>query len=147
MRKGLGSFFVLVTLVIPAGLAAQDRYSLPPTAGGDAWRVADPTPLAPAYYEQPAVSSALQPTVLVSEPASTPWPSSTTWPPVVLPPASAPVYAHPPQPIPPPVTAYRPLIPVAPPPPQYYLGRGIFGQPKLYVPEQPVRNFLRYLSF
>jgi hypothetical protein len=41
---------------------------------------------------------------------------------------------------------------VAPPPsvaprPVYYLGRGIIGQPKLYVPGQPVRNALRFLTF
>ena len=46
-----------------------------------------------------------------------------------------------------PVVSYKPLVPVTVPPPQYYLGRGIFGQPKLYVPRQPIRNFLRYLSF
>jgi hypothetical protein len=109
--------------------------------------VADPTALPPAYYEQPAAPSAPQATVGISQPAATPSPSSTVWPPVVLPPANAPVYAHSPQMVAPPVTAYRPLVPVAPPPPSYYLGRGIFGQPKLYVPEQPVRNFLRYLSF
>ena len=146
MTKILGSL-VLVTLAIPAGVPAQDRHSLPPTAGGDAWRVADPTPLAPAYYEQPAAPSAPRSTAGISQPAAIPSPSSTAWPPVVLPPANAPVYAHSPQLVTPPVTAYRPLVPVAPPPPNYYLGRGIFGQPKLYVPEQPVRNFLRYLSF
>lgn len=146
MAKILGSL-VLVILAIPAGLTAQDRYSLPPTAGGDAWRVADPTPLAPAYYQQPAEPSAPQSTVGISQPPATPLPSSTAWPPVVLPPANTPVSAHSPQLVAPPVTAYRPLVPVAPPPPNYYLGRGIFGQPKLYVPEQPVRNFLRYLSF
>jgi hypothetical protein len=45
-----------------------------------------------------------------------------------------------------PVIQYKPLVPLAPMPPQYYIGRGLFGQPKLYVPEQPMRNFLRYLS-
>ena len=46
-----------------------------------------------------------------------------------------------------PVVSYKPLVPVTAMPPQYYLGRGLFGQPKLYVPKQPMRNFLRYLSF
>ena len=46
-----------------------------------------------------------------------------------------------------PVVRYKPLVPVNAMPPQYYLGRGLFGQPKLYVPKQPMRNFLRYLSF
>jgi hypothetical protein len=46
-----------------------------------------------------------------------------------------------------PVVSYKPLVPVTAPPPQYYLGRGLFGSPKLYVPRQPIRNFLRYLTF
>ena len=46
-----------------------------------------------------------------------------------------------------PVVSYKPLVPVSAMPPQYYLGRGLLGQPKLYVPKQSVRNFLRYLSF
>jgi hypothetical protein len=41
---------------------------------------------------------------------------------------------------------YRPLLPVVPVPVDYYLGRGILGQPTVYVPGQPVRNFLRYLA-
>jgi len=45
-----------------------------------------------------------------------------------------------------PVVTYRPLVPVVPMPAQYYVGQGLLGQPKLYVPAQPVRNFLRYLS-
>jgi hypothetical protein len=45
-----------------------------------------------------------------------------------------------------PLIQYKPLVPVSPMPSQYYIGRGLLGQPKLYVPQQPVRNFLRYLS-
>lgn len=45
-----------------------------------------------------------------------------------------------------PVITYKPLVPVVPMPAQYYLGQGLLGQPKLYVPNQPLRNFLRYLS-
>ena len=45
-----------------------------------------------------------------------------------------------------PVVTYRPLLPVIPMPGQYYPGRGLLGQPKLYVPNQPLRNFVRYLS-
>lgn len=44
------------------------------------------------------------------------------------------------------VVTYRPVLPVIPMPAQYYLGRGLLGQPKLYVPNQPLRNFVRYLS-
>ena len=45
-----------------------------------------------------------------------------------------------------PVVTYKPLVPVVPLPAQYYLGQGLLGQPKLYVPDQPLRNFLRYLT-
>ena len=31
-------------------------------------------------------------------------------------------------------------------PKQDYIGRGILGQPKLYVPGQPISNVLRYLG-
>jgi hypothetical protein len=45
-----------------------------------------------------------------------------------------------------PRVAYRPVVPVLPMPPSYEVGRGILGQPKLFVPGQPVRNFFRYLT-
>lgn len=45
-----------------------------------------------------------------------------------------------------PMVTYKPLAPLVPVPAQYYLGRGLLGQPKLYVPDQPLRNFLRYLG-
>ena len=41
---------------------------------------------------------------------------------------------------------FRPMIPLASPKPVYYFGQGLLGQPKLYVPGQPIRNVLRYLS-
>ena len=45
-----------------------------------------------------------------------------------------------------PTCAYRPLVTVTAMPPTYEVGRGILGQPKLYVPRQPVRNFVRWLT-
>ncbi len=47
-----------------------------------------------------------------------------------------------------PVASYRTLRPVGAPavPSGYTLGRGLIGQPKLYRPGQPVRNFLRYIT-
>ncbi len=87
-----------------------------------------------------------------------------TWP-IILPAGSAthtvidPVYSPPstvlilpPPPVAPPQSSrapmvmYKPLVPASPVAPPYYLGRGLLGQPKLYVPKQPIRNFLRYLS-
>jgi len=79
-------------------------------------------------------------------PASSP-PGVTVWRPApvetyVQPPAilcrPAPVYQ--------PLTVYRPVIALAPAPKTYVVGRGVLGQPKVYVPAQPVRNFLRWLS-
>jgi hypothetical protein len=43
-------------------------------------------------------------------------------------------------------TVYQPLVPIVSAPPSYYVGRGVIGQPKMYVPGQPIRNFFRYLS-
>ena len=41
---------------------------------------------------------------------------------------------------------YRPIVALRPMPTGYYVGRGIIGQPKLYVPGQPIRNFVRWLT-
>ena len=42
--------------------------------------------------------------------------------------------------------AYRPLVPLVPPSSNVQLGQGLLGQPTAYVPGQPIRNFLRYVS-
>jgi hypothetical protein len=47
---------------------------------------------------------------------------------------------------PPPGFFYRPLLPLSTVPRDYFVAQGIYGQPKVYVPRQPVRNFLRYLT-
>ncbi|TWT39127.1 hypothetical protein [Blastopirellula retiformator] len=49
---------------------------------------------------------------------------------------------------PPPVrfnTTYRPILPVAGIPADFSVGQGIYGQPRVYVDNQPVRNFFRYI--
>ncbi len=40
------------------------------------------------------------------------------------------------------------IVPIPSPalPPNHYVGRGLIGQPKLYVKNQPIRNALRYLT-
>lgn len=43
-------------------------------------------------------------------------------------------------------TTFRPLLDLTPSYNQQYVGQGIFGQPKVYVPGQPVLNALRYIS-
>lgn len=40
-----------------------------------------------------------------------------------------------------------PVIPLVPATPAFTVGRGIFGQPTLYIPGQPVRNFFRYITW
>ncbi len=148
MRSVVAWSFVVVS-AMTAALSAQDAPQASRSIGEERWRVvAQPSP--PVDVEPPArlvPPLSFEPLVLISESASAQRPVESS-PPVYrgLPP-SAPVYAQPPQPVPPPVTAYKPLVPITPPPKQYYLGRGLFGQPKLYVPDQPVRNFLRYFSF
>ncbi len=45
------------------------------------------------------------------------------------------------------VRAYRPEYPVVGgSPTAYIVGQGLFGQPKVFIPGQPLRNMLRYLS-
>jgi hypothetical protein len=46
----------------------------------------------------------------------------------------------------PPLVNYRPIVPLVAMPRSYQVGRGILGQPKVYVPGQPIRNALRYLT-
>jgi hypothetical protein len=46
----------------------------------------------------------------------------------------------------PPVYSYRPAMPVSAMPADYYFGRGLIGQPKVYVQGQPVRNALRFIT-
>ncbi len=109
-----------------------------PTTANQAGHAAFPT-------RQAVGPAAGVPTVMYnadgSAPLCLPPPPSAWHTPVVAAPAG-PVVAAPAAP----VITYRPLLPVIPAPGQYYLGRGVLGQPKLYVPNQPVRNFVRYLS-
>ena len=46
----------------------------------------------------------------------------------------------------PPRSQYKPVVTFTRMPSKYYVGRGIIGQPKVYVPGQPIRNFFRYIS-
>lgn len=43
-----------------------------------------------------------------------------------------------------PYYAYQPATPV---PANMYVGRGAFGQPTVYVPNQPIRNFMRWVTW
>lgn len=42
-------------------------------------------------------------------------------------------------------TTYQPIATSGPVPRDYYLGKGVFGQPKVYVQGQPIRNGLRFV--
>lgn len=45
-----------------------------------------------------------------------------------------------------PSVPWRPIVNVRSMPENYVVGQGIIGQPKVYVPSQPLRNFLRYIT-
>jgi len=97
---------------------------------------------APAPSVQPAAPPYYAPAATTLSPAAAPQ---------VLPQAQCECYrslapAFSPQTVYQPVITYRPVLPLAAMPSRYYVGRGVLGQPKLYVPSQPIRNFLRYLS-
>lgn len=110
-----------VVLMIGGQIACADQGLAP------LW-VAAPGPDAPSVTYNPNVSAPLW---------LPPPPPTRGTPVVVTPGVAAPVG---------PVITYRPVVPVIPMPGQYYVGRGLLGQPKLYVPNQPLRNFVRYLS-
>ena len=100
-----------------------------------------------AQTVRPCGPVALQPTAISTPSAyfsSTPAVGNTPVPPAPAITSYYPVGA--PQVAYPPYTVYRPVLPVARMPASYYVGPGVLGQPKLYVPGQPVRNLLRYLS-
>lgn len=40
---------------------------------------------------------------------------------------------------------WAPLIPISAPPTNYVVGQGLWGQPKVYIPNQPIRNGIRYI--
>jgi len=92
-------------------------------------------PAAPQAYYQPTVTY-YQPAPLVYSPYVVARP--------VYPYAAArPVY---PYAAARPVYTYRPIIAAPSVPSAYILGRGVIGQPTVYIPGQPVRNVLRYVS-
>lgn len=78
-----------------------------------------------------AQTSAVSPQVYV--------PPQTSVPPVLTPDLAPNAYA-------PNNAGYRPLVALGSPYPNVQVGRGIIGQPTVYVPNQPIRNFFRYLS-
>jgi hypothetical protein len=43
-------------------------------------------------------------------------------------------------------TPWRPLVPIRNMPANYEVGQGLIGQPKVFVPDQPIRNFIRYIT-
>jgi hypothetical protein len=45
-----------------------------------------------------------------------------------------------------PYVAYSPIVPIVPAYPNVVVGRGIIGQPKAYVPGQPLRNAIRFIT-
>ncbi len=45
-----------------------------------------------------------------------------------------------------PYVAYKPIVPIVPAYPNAVVGRGIIGQPKAYVPGQPLRNAIRFVT-
>ena len=127
-----------LTELVWLSLVAVGQMSLPPVSS-------DPSgPCSPAAMrnDYPAhvvwyPAGTVAPTVLPSR-----WPV----PAAALPTAPTPLLPPPAWNAAPATIVYRPLIPVVPMPPNYQLGRGILGQPTVYVPGQPVRNFLRYLA-
>lgn len=68
---------------------------------------------------------------------------NSSGPPCVCAPVGQPTYSYL---APQPTYAYRQSIPVSQLPGNYYFGRGLIGQPKVYVPGQPVRNAVRFIS-
>ncbi len=102
-------------------------------------------PVIPRTTYRPAVpvTTYYAPTTVYSPPTTTVGqvPATVAPAPVV----TAPAVAAPAVTVPSPVTVYRPAyVPVYTTP--AYVGRGILGRPTVYVPGQPIRNTLRFIS-
>lgn len=138
----------VVLSVAPGGTGPTPATYTAPTSQQNTGHVV-PTVL-PACYDCPALAG------LVPLPASGAGPCSCTQSPGISTPSMRsapslkPVMLQPPVPVnsAPRVLVLRPIIPLVPPAPPsgYVVGRGLIGQPTLYLPGQPIRNFLRYLS-
>ena len=113
----------------------------PAATGQPLSSIAPPGGELPRYYDPPAPSSGMrhtsyyQPPVVELPPGVQPGGCDTPVP--VLPPEPGPVVE---------TCHFKPLLPLGKMPETFYPGQGILGQPKLYVPGQPIRNFLRYLT-
>jgi len=125
--RGVGS--LVLCLVSGSFLAAADGTVQPTVITASSQDCCVP-PSSITAYEPVVVGEPI--TTIVAAPAA---PAYTPVPPPVLTPINTA-----------PVVTFRPLLPIAPEPIEYQIGRGILGQPKVYVPGQPLRNFLRYLT-
>lgn len=121
--------WLTAVLVLMFGVSVQAQTCVPATGG--TYTLSQPIVLAPTpspYAMVPVVRNGA---------------TYGQWMPVG---SAAPAYAAPSPYAVAPRVGYRPLLPIARPPASYYVGRGLLGQPKVYVPGQPLRNALRYLS-
>ncbi|UUO07357.1 hypothetical protein M4951_03380 [Blastopirellula sp. J2-11] len=107
---------------------------------------AAPAPSTTTYSAPVPTNPGVRPAVCYS-PAPSVAPASYSAPaPIIT--TQSPVITGPTVVTPPPVrfnTTYRPILPVAGIPADFSVGQGLYGQPKVYVDNQPVRNFFRYM--
>jgi hypothetical protein len=111
---------------------------LVPLPRGPEWRGYQATPATyrttPTTYQARPTTYQTTPTTYQARPTTvTGYPETVT----TLPPATTSV------------RVLRPIVTVPPAPtvPEgHVVGKGLIGQPKLYIPGQPVRNFLRYIT-
>ena len=124
--------------VPPSSTTPAPNYAVPDCSGN----LSGGTVTSPPVYQQPAYVQSQTPAVIqYSYPPPAYVQRYTPLVPIHAVPA-APVNAT----VPVAQVGLRPLVPVAPAPRSYYVSNGLLGQPVIYVPGQPVRNFFRYLT-
>lgn len=148
-------------VVTPASSAAPTSATLPKSSAKP------PQPVAPTVSRYPVSSTAVPPTVVyyvqdssgqvmhASGGSATSSPTGiyqvlgaeteVTQPPVIQCPSPSIAAPTAVVPVNPPNTIYKPVLPLRLSIEGAYVSRGIWGQPKAYVPREPVRNFFRYI--
>ncbi|MCC9605972.1 hypothetical protein LOC68_20225 [Blastopirellula sp. JC732] len=108
------------------------------------------TPSTTTYAAPAPTTTSVSPAVCYSSPNPIPTVAPATYaapaPTTIV--TQSPIITGPTVVSPPPVrfnTTYRPILPVAGIPADFSVGQGIYGQPRVYVDNQPVRNFFRYI--
>ncbi len=114
---------------------SQPSYSPSPWTSSSGSTIVAPSTSAPLHSSPTTVQRFVNPAPC--PPVGAVAPAGMVAPVGVVAPASVPVAQGP----------VPPLLPITRPPRSLYVSNGLLGQPVIYAPGQPIRNFFRYFTF